>query len=145
MHNNGENIGLLKNLLNGNCRNFRRRFESFLDQCPSFLHSVGKDRFFPAFFFGMFATGFDSDIANNNERIFFRFDNDPNNMRKGNLKIAILDNDHGVMRCYTIADRQNSLGSRFSEEERQWIENEMQLAREQIMWQEYKVFIKRSS
>lgn len=51
MHGNGENIGLMRSLLNGNCQGFVERFESFLDQSPSFLHSVGKDRFFPAFFF----------------------------------------------------------------------------------------------
>ncbi|MBA8755019.1 hypothetical protein OZD68_03625 [Wolbachia endosymbiont of Drosophila bicornuta] len=71
MHGNGENIGLMRSMLNGNCQGFVERFESFLDQSPSFLHSVGKDRFFPAFFFGMFATAHDSDVANNNERIFF--------------------------------------------------------------------------
>lgn len=37
MHNNGENIGLIRSLLNGNCQEFVERFESFLDQCPSFF------------------------------------------------------------------------------------------------------------
>ncbi|WP_338481661.1 hypothetical protein [Wolbachia endosymbiont (group A) of Nomada hirtipes] len=149
MHGNGENIGLMRSLLNGNCQGFVERFESFLDQSPSFLHSVGKDRFFPAFFFGMFATAHDSDVANNNERIFFRFDNNPDNHRRGNLKVAVLTNEvdqrnNRVVRCYTIADRQNSFGSRFSEEERQWVEDELQrqgIRRRQIAWQEYKTFV----
>lgn len=149
MHGNGENIGLIRSLLNGNCQDFVERFESFLDQSPSFLHSVGKDRFFPAFFFGMFATAHDSGVADNNEKIFFRFDNDPDNRRRGNLKVAILTNEvdqrnNRVVRCYTIADRQNSFGSRFSEEERQWVEDELQrqgIRRRRIAWQEYKTFV----
>nr|WP_253307352.1 hypothetical protein [Rickettsia endosymbiont of Ceutorhynchus assimilis] len=149
MHNNDENIGLIRSLLNGDCQGFSERFESFLDQCPSFLHSVGKDRFFPAFFFGMFATAFDSDIANDNERIFFRFDNDPDRPEKGNLKFAVLTkdgNDRQIVRCYTIADRINSTGSRFSEEERQWVEHKLQESgakrkKLELEWEEYKTFI----
>lgn len=149
MHNNGENIGLVRSLLNGDCQGFAERFESFLDQCPSFLHSVGKDRFFPAFFFGMFATAFDSDIANDNERIFFRFDNDPDRPRKGNLKVAVLTkdgNDRQIVRCYTIADRINSTGSRFGEEERQWIEHRLRESgtkrkKLELEWEEYKTFV----
>ncbi len=149
MHNNGENIGLIRSLLNGNCQEFVEKFESFLDQCPSFLHSVGKDRFFPAFFLGMFATAFDSDIAND-EKIYFRFDNDPDNPRKGNLKVAVLTNDrdrrgYRIVRCFTIADRQNSFGSRFSQQERLWVEDELQqqniVSRAgRFAWEEYKTF-----
>ncbi len=149
MHNNGENIGLIRSLLNGNCQEFVERFESFLDQCPSFLHSVGKDRFFPAFFFGMFATAFDSDVADN-EKIYFRFDNNPNEPRKGNLKVAVLTNDrdrrgYGIVRCFTIADRQNSFGSRFSQQEKLWIENNLQQQNVasragRFAWEEYKTF-----
>ncbi|WP_341819675.1 hypothetical protein [Wolbachia endosymbiont (group A) of Brachyopa scutellaris] len=149
MHNNGENIGLVRSLLNGDCQGFSERFESFLDQCPSFLHSVGKDRFFPAFFFGMFATAFDSDIANDNERIFFRFDNDPDRPGKGNLKVAVLTkdgNDRQIVRCYTIADRINSTGSRFSKKERQWVKRKLQESgakrkKLELEWEEYKTFI----
>ncbi|WP_264686017.1 hypothetical protein [Wolbachia endosymbiont (group B) of Pyrgus malvae] len=150
MHNNGENIGFIRSLLNGDCRGFVERFESFLDQCPSFLHSVGKDRFFPAFFLGMFATAFDSDIAND-EKIYFRFDNDPDNPRKGNLKVAVLTNDRSkrgyrIVRCFTIADRQNSFGSRFSQQERLWVEDELQqqniVSRAgRFAWEEYKTFV----
>ncbi len=149
MHNNGENIGLVRSLLDGEYQKFEERFESFLDQCPSFLHSVGKDRFFPAFFFGMFATAFDSDIAKDSERIFFRFDNDPDNPRKGNLKVAILTEDRNgrqIVRCYTIADRTNSIGSRFSEEEKQWVERKLQgdgtkRRKLELEWEEYKIFV----
>jgi len=153
MHGNGENIGLIRSLMNGNCQDFVERFESFLDQSPSFLHSVGKDRFFPAFFFGMFATAHDSGVADNNEKIFFRFDNDPNNLGKGNLKIAILTNETNsrrkrIVRCYTISDRQNSFGSRFSEEERRDMEDELLNGnivgvrnRHDLVWQEYKTFV----
>ncbi|WP_264687008.1 hypothetical protein [Wolbachia endosymbiont (group B) of Rhopobota naevana] len=140
MHNNGENIGLIRSLLNGNSRGFVERFESFLDQCPSFLHSVGKDRFFPAFFFGMFATAFDSDVADDG-RIFFRFENYGEQNRKGNLKVAVLTNDMArrrkIVRCYTISDRINSPHSRFSTEEREWVENT--LYPERVFCEEYKV------
>ncbi|MCX3065182.1 hypothetical protein [Wolbachia endosymbiont of Drosophila pseudotakahashii] len=150
MHGNGENIGLIRSLLNGDCQGFMDRFESFLDQSPSFLHSVSKDRFFPAFFFGMFATAHDAGITNNNERIFFRFDNNPDNPRRGNLKIAVLtrdSNNRRIVRCYTIADRGNSVGSRFSLEEREWIErHELQNGpakrkKLELEWEEYKTFV----
>lgn len=133
--------GLVRSLINGNCDEFIESFEYFLDSCSSFLHSVGKDRFFPAFFFGMVATAYDSRAANN-ERIFFRFDNDPNSPGRGNLKVAILTTDRNnrrVVRCYTIADRENSYGSRFSQQERQQVENILQ--DQGLEWQEYKTFI----
>lgn len=149
MHNNGENIGLIRSLLNGDCENFIERFESFLDQCPSFLHSVGKDRFFPAFFFGMLATAFDAGILNN-ERVYFRFDN-YNRNKKGNLKVAFLNNDEAnhqgrrVVKCFTIADRRNSTGSRFSQWERQQVENVLtqqdQQLRGILSFVEYKVYV----
>lgn len=134
--------GLIGSLINGNCNEFTEEFEYFLDSCPSFLHSVGKDRFFPAFFFGMFATAHDSGVANNDERIFFRFDNDPDSPGRGNLKVAILTtdgNNRRVVRCYTIADRENSHGSRFSQQEREQVEGILQ--DEELEWQEYKTFI----
>lgn len=148
MHNNGENIGLIRSLLNGDCENFIERFESFLDQCPSFLHSVGKDRFFPAFFFGMLATAFDAGILNN-ERVYFRFDN-YNRNKKGNLKVAFLNDeaneqDRRVVKCFTIADRWNSTGSRFSKWERQQVENVLtqqdQQLRGILSFVEYKVYV----
>src|SRR6266576_6048604 len=135
--------GLIRSLINGNCNEFTEEFEYFLDSCPSFLHSVGKDRFFPAFFFGMFATAFDSGTADNNEKIFFRFDNDPNGSGRGNLKVAVLNNKRDrqgcrIVRCFTISDRENSYGSRFSEVERQQVEG---MLHGELDWQEYKTFI----
>ncbi len=143
MQNNGNNTELIRYLLNGNCNELHERFGLFLDQCPSFLHSAEKSGFFPAFFFGMFATVFDSDIANG-ERIYFRFDNYGNG--KGNLKVAVLTNDADeddmrIVRCYTVADNENSPGSRFSEEERQWVEeNRLQDLQDGLAWKEYKIF-----
>ncbi|MDX5496654.1 MAG: hypothetical protein O7173_03235 [Wolbachia endosymbiont of Nomada fabriciana] len=150
MRNNDEDTELIQDLLNGDCDELNRKVGLFLDQCPSFLHSVGRSRFFPAFFFGMFATAFDSGIIDfdpdiaNGERIYFRFDNYDNG--KGNLKIAVLTNDVDedgmrIVRCYTIADNENSPGSRFSEEERLWIEeNQLQHLQEDLAWEEYKIF-----
>ncbi|RDD34743.1 putative transposase [Wolbachia endosymbiont of Cylisticus convexus] len=148
MRNNDEDTELIQDLLNGDCDELNREVGLFLDQCPSFLHSVGRNRFFPAFFFGMFATAFDSGIIDfdpdiaNGERIYFRFDNYDNG--KGNLKIAVLTVDEDgtrIVRCYTIADNENSPGSRFSEEERLWIEeNQLQNLQEDLAWEEYKIF-----
>ncbi|WP_353278340.1 hypothetical protein [Wolbachia endosymbiont (group B) of Longitarsus flavicornis] len=137
------NTGLARNLLDGNCQEFIRDFRSFLGQCPSFLHSVGKDRFFPAFFFGMLATAHDSGVANN-ERVFFRFDNDPNNRGKGNLKIAILTNKrdregYRTVKCFTVSDRENSPGSRFSQQERQQVEALLD-GQDDFVFEEYKIF-----
>lgn len=69
MHNNGENIGLIRSLLNGNCQEFVERFESFLDQCPSFCTRWVRIAF-SCILFGMFATAFDSDVADNEKFIF---------------------------------------------------------------------------
>lgn len=135
--------GLVRSLINGDCGEFTEKFEYFLDSCPSFLHSVGKDRFFPAFFFGMFATAFDSGAADDNEKIFFRFDNDPNGSGRGNLKVAVLNNKRDIqgrrtVKCFTVSDRENSYGSRFSEAERQQVEG---MLNGELNWQEYKTFI----
>ncbi|WP_341823140.1 hypothetical protein [Wolbachia endosymbiont (group A) of Clivina fossor] len=163
MDNNDENIGLIRSLLSGecsdencddcmDCHDFIKRFESFLDQCPSFLHSVGKDRFFPAFFFGMFATAFDAGILNN-EMVYFRFDNYDGN-KKGNLKVAVLTNEAGeqgrrIVKCFTIADRWNSAGSRFSEWERLEVEREFigqnQQLQGNLIFIEYKVYVWRQN
>ncbi|WP_265021735.1 hypothetical protein [Wolbachia endosymbiont (group A) of Icerya purchasi] len=143
MHNNGGNNELIRDLLNGDCNGLHEKFGLFLDQCPSFLHSANNPGFFPAFFFGMFATVFDSDIANG-ERIYFRFDNYGNG--KGNLKVAILTNDTNeenrrIVRCYTVADNENSPGSRFSEEERQSVAGDglQDLQEDGLAWEEYKI------
>lgn len=150
MQNNGNNTELIRDLLNGDCNGLHKKFGLFLDQCPSFLHSANNPGFFPAFFFGMFATVFDSDIVDfdpniaNGERIYFRFDNYGNG--KGNLKVAVLtndvdENDMRIVRCYTVADNENSPGSRFSEEERQWVEeNQLQGLQDGLVWKEYKIF-----
>ncbi|WP_265021375.1 hypothetical protein [Wolbachia endosymbiont (group A) of Icerya purchasi] len=85
----------------------------------------------------MFATAHDSSIADpNDERIYFRFDG------CGNLKVAVLTNeeDRRIVRCYIIADNENSPGSRFSEEEKRWVaENQLQNLQD-LEWEEYKIF-----
>lgn len=42
--------GLIRSLVDGDLEGFRQGFESFLDQCPSFLYHVSAGRFFPVFF-----------------------------------------------------------------------------------------------
>ncbi|RZF42251.1 hypothetical protein LSTR_LSTR015206 [Laodelphax striatellus] len=55
---------------------FKARFQSYIDQIPSYLHSVGKEGFFPHFFLGSFSTLIDTEIAKklDIEKIYFRFD-----------------------------------------------------------------------
>ncbi len=112
--------------MDGDLKAFRQRFESFLDQCPSFLYHVSAGRFLPVFFFSMFATAHDADILDANERVYFRFDNHGidtggRNRNTGNLKVAVLTRSRDgqrVVKCYSISDRPNSDGLRFSTRER---------------------------
>ncbi|WP_353274121.1 cytoplasmic incompatibility factor CifB [Wolbachia endosymbiont (group A) of Ennomos erosarius] len=116
--------GLIRSLVDGDLEGFRQGFESFLDQCPSFLYHVSAGRFLPVFFFSMFATAHDANILNANERVYFRFDNHDVNPRNGenrntgNLKVAVYRDGQQVVRCYSISDRPNSDGLRFSTRER---------------------------
>src|SRR6266576_2322744 len=139
MHGNNEDRELVRALLSGGCDEFSRQFVGFLNNCPSFLHSANKPGFFPAFFFGMFSTAHDAGILGEDERVYFRFDG------CGNLKVAVLTNeeDRRIVRCYTIADNENSPGSRFSAEEKQQVEEnlpqELQEG-EDLDWEEHKIF-----
>ncbi len=148
--NNGD--GLIRSLVDGDLEGFRQRFESFLDQCPSFLYHVSAGRFLPVFFFSMFATAHDADILDANERVYFRFDNhgidiDGRNRNTGNLKVAVLTrsrNGQGVVKCYSISDRPNSDGLRFSTRERNALVREIKrqnpnLREEDLNFEQYKV------
>lgn len=42
---------------------FKERFQSFIDQIPSYLHSSIKDGFFSHFFFGIFSTLLNTELA----------------------------------------------------------------------------------
>ncbi|WP_264687020.1 hypothetical protein [Wolbachia endosymbiont (group B) of Rhopobota naevana] len=44
-------------------KSFKARFQSYIDQIPSYLHSVGKEGFFPHFFLGSFSTLINTEIA----------------------------------------------------------------------------------
>ncbi|WP_265035252.1 MULTISPECIES: ankyrin repeat domain-containing protein [unclassified Wolbachia] len=65
---------------------FQARFQSYVDQVPSYLHSVGKEGFFPHFFLGSFSTLIDTEIAAklNIEKIYFSFDSSKT------LKVAVI-------------------------------------------------------
>ena len=130
--------GLVRNLVNGDSVQFIRNFRSFLGQCPSFLHSVGQDRFFSTFFFGMFATAHDSGLLEDSEKVFFKFDD------SGNLKVALLTVDkekRKVVRCFTFCDRQNSPESRFNQEDIVQVEDVLRgQVRNGTLFEEYKVF-----
>ncbi|WP_353285069.1 hypothetical protein [Wolbachia endosymbiont (group A) of Beris morrisii] len=118
--------GFIRSLVDGDLEGFRQGFESFLDQCPSFLYHVSAGRFLPVFFFSMFATAHDAGILTANERVYFRFDNHGidtggRNRNTGNLKVAVSTRSRDgqrVVKCYSISDRPNSNGLRFSTRER---------------------------
>lgn len=149
--NNGD--GFIRSLVNRNLEGFRREFESFLDQCPSFLYHVGTGRFLPVFFFSMFATAHDAGILAPDERVYIRFDNhgidtDGRNRSTGNLKVAVLTNKSlgkkRVVRCYSISDVPNSDGLRFSEREKNSLVQEIgrenwDLREEGLSFEQYKV------
>ncbi|MCM1002448.1 cytoplasmic incompatibility factor CifB, partial [Wolbachia pipientis] len=149
--NNGD--GLIRSLVDRNLEGFRQEFESFLDQCPSFLYHVGTGRFLPVFFFSMFATAHDAGILALDERVYIRFDNHGidtvgRNRSTGNLKVAVLTNKSlgkkRIVRCYSISDVPNSDGLRFSTRERdrlveKIIQQNPELNTEDLSFEQYKV------
>ncbi|ONI58212.1 MULTISPECIES: cytoplasmic incompatibility factor CifB [Wolbachia] len=143
-------MSLVRSLVDGDLEDFRQRFESFLDQCSSFLYHVSAGRFLPVFFFSMFSTAHDADILDANERVYFRFDNHGVNPRNGenrntgNLKVAVYRDGQQVVRCYSISDRPNSDGLRFSTRERNALLQEIRrqnpnLREEDLNFEQYKV------
>ncbi|WP_319803692.1 hypothetical protein [Wolbachia endosymbiont (group A) of Sphecodes monilicornis] len=144
--------GLIRSLVDGDLEGFRQGFESFLDQCPSFLYHVSAGRFLPVFFFSMFATAHDAGILTANERVYFRFDNHGidtggRNRNTGNLKVAVSTRSRDgqrVVKCYSISDRPNSDGLRFSTRERNALVQEIRrqnpnLRAEDLNFEQYKV------
>ncbi|WCR59677.1 MAG: Phosphocholine transferase AnkX [Wolbachia endosymbiont of Ctenocephalides felis wCfeF] len=69
-------------------KSFETRFQSFIDQIPSYLHSVEKAGFFTHFFLGSFSTLLDTEIAKklDTKEIYFSFDG------AKTLKVAIIKN-----------------------------------------------------
>ncbi|PRD22884.1 UNVERIFIED_CONTAM: Ankyrin-3 [Trichonephila clavipes] len=65
---------------------FKARFQSYIDQVPSYMHSVEKKGFFPHFFFGSFSTLLGTEIAEKLgiKEISFRFDT------KETLKVVVI-------------------------------------------------------
>ncbi|WP_265029658.1 ankyrin repeat domain-containing protein [Wolbachia endosymbiont (group A) of Philonthus cognatus] len=70
----------------GDFESFKARFQSYIDQVPSYLHSVAKEGFFPHFFLGSFSTLVDTEIATklSIEKIYFSFDSSKT------LKVAVI-------------------------------------------------------
>ncbi|WP_319803545.1 cytoplasmic incompatibility factor CifB [Wolbachia endosymbiont (group B) of Rhopobota naevana] len=142
-------MSLIRSLVDGDLDGFRQEFESFLDQCPFFLYHVSTGRFLPVFFFSMFATAHDANILKANERVYFRFDNHGidtggRNRNTGNLKVAVYRDGQQVVRCYSISDRPNSDGLRFSTRERNALVREIRrqnpnLRAEDLNFEQYKV------
>ncbi|BET32651.1 cytoplasmic incompatibility factor CifB [Wolbachia pipientis] len=144
-------MSLIRSLVDGNLEAFRQEFESFLDRCSSFSHHVGSGRFLPVFFFSMFATAHDANILKANERVYFRFDNHGidtggRNRNTGNLKVAVYRDGQQVVRCYSISDRPNSDGLRFSTRERNALVQEIRqqnpnLRKKDLIFEQYKVYM----
>ncbi|OJH31527.1 Phosphocholine transferase AnkX [Wolbachia endosymbiont of Armadillidium vulgare] len=82
----GKEVGISRQ--DEDLKSFEPRFQSFVDQIPSYLHSVGKTGFFTHFFLGSFSTLLDTKIAEklNIKKIYFGFDT------SRTLKIAIVKN-----------------------------------------------------
>jgi hypothetical protein len=111
---------LMENTSQDEFLDFQKRFQSFLDQSPSFLHSVGKKGFFPSFFLGAFTTLLDSGLANFDgvevKQIYFRFN------KYGDLKLAVLTEDSKTQSeklvCIAASDNEDQEHKlKFSEEE----------------------------
>ncbi|WP_353285322.1 ankyrin repeat domain-containing protein [Wolbachia endosymbiont (group A) of Beris morrisii] len=70
----------------GDFESFKARFQSYIDQIPSYLHSVGKEGFFSHFFLGSFSTLIDTEIATKLDikKIYFNFDDSKT------LKVAVI-------------------------------------------------------
>lgn len=100
----------------------------------------------------MFATAHDAGILNTDEKVYFRFDNHGidtggRNRNTGNLKVTVLTRNHDgqqVVRCYSISDRPNNGGLRFSTRERNALVREIRrqnpnLREEDLSFEQYKV------
>ncbi|WP_265027618.1 ankyrin repeat domain-containing protein [Wolbachia endosymbiont (group B) of Chorthippus parallelus] len=85
----GSNVASTSAQQGSDFESFKARFQSYVDQVPSYLHSVGKEGFFPHFFLGSFSTLVDTEIAKKLKikKIYFRFDT------PGTLKVAVISND----------------------------------------------------
>ncbi|WP_448128542.1 hypothetical protein [Wolbachia pipientis] len=88
----GSNVASTSTQQGSDFESFKARFQSYVDQVPSYLHSVAKQGFFPHFFLGSFSTFIDTEIAAklDIEKICFCFDG-PQTLkvaviRKGNIK-----------------------------------------------------------
>ncbi|MFP3033366.1 MAG: hypothetical protein ACEY3M_20455, partial [Wolbachia sp.] len=88
----GSNVASTSTQQGSDFESFKARFQSYVDQVPSYLHSVAKQGFFPHFFLGSFSTFIDTEIAAklDIEKICFCFDG-PQTLkvaviRKGDIK-----------------------------------------------------------
>ncbi|WP_353286513.1 hypothetical protein [Wolbachia endosymbiont (group A) of Crataerina pallida] len=116
---------LVENTSKSEFLDFQKRFQSFINQSHSFLHSVGKPGFFPSFFFGMFATVLDTELATKIgiKKLYFRFDDDRT------LKIAVLTNEG--LKCITVSDQvDDNRHLRFSQGELEKIRRQLGMAAE---------------
>lgn len=82
-------------------KSFRARFQSYIDQMPSYLHSVNKEEFFSHFFLGSFSTLLDTQIAEKLgvEKIYFRFS------EKETLKVAVIKKGKISPDGFDVADK----------------------------------------
>ncbi|MGL9717768.1 MAG: hypothetical protein ACR5K9_03610, partial [Wolbachia sp.] len=99
---------------------FTARFQSYIDQIPSYSHSVERAGFFPHFFLGSFSTLLDIKIAEklDVEKVYFSFDSEKT------LRVAVIENginnDNVVdkVRLFVISERDSiSSTQKFSSNE----------------------------
>ncbi|WP_341813837.1 hypothetical protein [Wolbachia endosymbiont (group A) of Lasioglossum villosulum] len=90
-------------------KSFKARFQSYIYQIPSYMHSVEKKGFFPHFFFGSFSTLLDTKIAKELgiEKIYFSFDG-PQTLKVAVIKKGEIRNEAGVIdkvRLFVISEQ----------------------------------------
>lgn len=92
----------LATLLFEDLSGFEKRFQSFVNQFPSYLHSSVKGGFFTHFFLGMFSTLLDTKL--NNKSISYGFSN------QGILKIAVrlLINGNEEVKFFSFSEKSKS-------------------------------------
>lgn len=85
---------------------FQARFQSFIDQIPSYLHSVGKTGFFTYFFFGSFASLLDTKLSDKLgiKKLHFNFD------RINNLRIVAEADDKTHVFIFTENNKNKNIG-----------------------------------
>ncbi|WP_425385343.1 ankyrin repeat domain-containing protein [Wolbachia endosymbiont (group B) of Schoenobius gigantella] len=108
----------------GKFESFEARFQSYIDQIPSYLHSVSKEGFFPHFFLGSFSILPDTQIAEKLgiKKVYFRF-NTAKTLKVVVVKNSQIKSDEDAIKgieLFSISEDGNS-GHQFTSGELEYI------------------------